>query len=64
MVGITKKKIIMKACAVTITLYNCQLPARTCTPGCASSARIKTDKTVPITAKTAPKMKYRLPISL
>jgi hypothetical protein len=27
-VGITKKKIIMNACAVTITLYNCLLPAK------------------------------------
>ena len=63
-VGITKKKIIIKACAVTITLYNCLFPAKIWTPGCANSARIKTDKLVPITAEIAPKIKYKEPINL
>lgn len=56
-VGITKKKIIIKAWAVTITLYNWLLPARIWTPGWANSARISTDRVVPITAETAPKIK-------
>jgi hypothetical protein len=58
------KKIIIKACAVTITLYNCEFPNKIWLPGCANSIRIKTDKTVPITPAKAPKMKYNVPISL
>ena len=63
-IGITIKKIIMKACAVTITLYNCELPNKIWLPGCASSIRIKTDRAVPITPAKAPKIRYKVPISL
>ena len=54
-VGITKKKIIIKAWAVTITLYNWPFPAKTWIPGWANSNRIKTDNLVPIAAETPQK---------
>lgn len=53
--GISIKKIIINACAVTTTLYNWWLPSRIWFPGCANSARIIIDKTVPITPEKAPK---------
>ena len=43
-IGITIKKIIINACAVTIELYNWWFPKNTWFPGYANSKRIKTDK--------------------
>ena len=63
-IGITIKKIIIKACAVTITLYSWLFPAKTCIPGVPISKRIKKDNTVPTTPAKAPKIKYNDPISL
>jgi hypothetical protein len=62
--GITIKKIIRKACAVISTLYNWWFPARIWFPGWANSIRIKSEKQVPKTPDTAPKIKYKVPISL
>ena len=62
--GITKKKIIINACAVTITLYNWWFPDNACTPGAANSNRIHTDKVVPTTPDNVPKIIYKVPISL
>jgi hypothetical protein len=45
-IGITIKKIMMKAWAVTITLYVWSLPMNE--PGCPSSRRIKTLKAAPV----------------
>ena len=45
--GITIKKIIRKACAVMITLYNWWFPFKICTPGEANSIRINTENAVP-----------------
>lgn len=53
--GITKKKIITKACAVTITLYNWLSPKRA--PGWPSSARIRRLKDVPTNPDQIPKRK-------
>lgn len=63
-IGITIKKIITKACDVTKTLYNWWFPFKIPLPGTASSKRIKMDKTVPITPAKAPKIRYKVPISL
>jgi hypothetical protein len=60
--GITKKKIITKAWAVTETLYICSSEKKL--PGCANSMRIINLKDVPIVAAHRPKIKYRVPISL
>lgn len=60
--GITRKKIIRNAWAVTIVLYNWSLPRRD--PGCPSSARIKSLIEVPRSPDHIPKMKYKVPISL
>ena len=60
--GITKKKIIKNAWAVTMTLYNWSLPKRD--PGWPSSARINKLIDVPIKPAQIPKMKYSVPISL
>lgn len=53
--GITKKKIIKKACAVTIVLYNWSLPRSD--PGCPSSARMRSLIEVPRSPAHTPKMK-------
>jgi len=60
--GITKKKIITKAWAVTITLYKCPSPITW--PGVPSSYRISKDKAVPTRPLHIPKIKYKVPISL
>jgi hypothetical protein len=62
--GITIKKIIINAWAVTITLYSWLLPAKTWNPGVPISNRINIDKTVPKTPAKEPKTKYNEPISL
>jgi len=54
-IGLTIKKIIRKACAVTTTLYSWLLPARTCTPVPPSSIRIIRDLAVPRIPENAPK---------
>jgi len=58
------KKIIINACAVTITLYNWWLPAKIWLPGAASSIRIITENKVPKTPANAAYIKYKVPISL
>jgi len=63
-IGITIKKIIMNACAVTITLYNCVLPSNKRLPGLTSSHRIKIDNHSPAIPFAIPKIKYKIPISL
>jgi hypothetical protein len=60
--GITKKKIITKACLVTTTLYSCSSAKKD--PGCLSSVRMITLREVPTVAAQIPKIKYRVPISL
>lgn len=60
--GITRKKIIRKAWAVTIVLYSWSLPNRA--PGCPSSTRMRILIDVPKSPPHAPKMKYSVPISL
>lgn len=62
MIGITIKKIIMNAWAVTITLKIWSFSIRD--PGFPSSVRIKTLKDVPVIPAHAPKMKYKVPMSL
>ena len=54
-VGITKKKIMMNACAVTITLYNWSSPKRL--PACPSSRRIRAERAVPRKADQMPRTK-------
>jgi hypothetical protein len=63
-IGITIKKIMTKACAVTKTLYSWLLPPRNLLPGCANSIRIKTDINIPIIPDKPPKIKYKVPMSL
>lgn len=60
--GITKKKIIKNACAVTIVLYSWSLPRKA--PGCLSSIRIRSLIPAPIIPAQIPRIKYRVPISL
>ena len=60
--GITRKKIIKNACAVTIVLYNWSLPNRA--PGWPSSARMRRLIEVPSSPDQIPKMKYIVPMSL
>lgn len=62
MIGITIKKIITKAWAVTTTLQIWSSPINL--PGCPSSARIINLKEVPTIPAHAPKIKYRVPMSL
>lgn len=62
MIGITMKKIIMKAWAVTITLNSCSLLRKG--PGCDSSVRIISLIDVPRIPDHTPKMKYSVPMSL
>ena len=54
-VGITKKKIMMNACAVTITLYNWSSPKSL--PACPSSRRIRAERAVPRNADQMPRTK-------
>jgi len=54
-VGITKKKIMIKAWAVTITLYNWSSPNSD--PGLPNSRRISADRAVPKKADHTPKTK-------
>lgn len=61
-IGITMKKIIIKACAVTITLQIWSSPINE--PGCPNSNRIRTLKAVPTIADQTPKIKYNVPMSL
>ena len=60
--GITIKKIITKACAVTSTLYNWSLPKKV--PDCLNSTRIKNLMLAPTQPAQAPNTKYKVPISL
>lgn len=60
--GITRKKIIKNAWAVTIVLYNWSLSNKV--PGWASSARIKSLIEVPRSPDQIPKIKYNVPMSL
>ena len=61
-IGITAKNIIRNAWAVTITLYICPLFKKV--PPCLNSRRIITLVEVPNIALQAPKIKYKVPISL
>lgn len=61
-IGITMKKIIMKAWAVTNTLKIWSLPNRV--PGWVSSIRIRMLRQAPINPDQAPNRRYRVPISL
>lgn len=61
-IGITIKKIIIKAWAVTITLKVWSSPISE--PGLPSSVRIRILREVPTIPAHAPKMKYKVPISL
>jgi hypothetical protein len=63
-VGITIKKIITKAWAVTTTLYNWWLPLKIWFPGQPNSNLINTEKIVPINPAIKPKIRYKVPISL
>ena len=60
--GITIKKIIKNAWAVTTTLYNWSLPRKL--PGCLNSARMTILKEVPNKPDQIPKIIYKVPISL
>jgi len=60
--GITKKKIIKIACAVTIALYNWKLPNKS--PGVPNSKRIKKESLAPNKPLQIPTRKYKVPISL
>ncbi len=63
-IGITIKKIIIKAWAVTITLYNWVLPNKSKLPGFINSQRINMDNHNPANPFNIPKIKYKTPISL
>ena len=54
-IGITIKKIMTKACAVTITLYSWSSPSKD--PGCPSSIRINILNPVPNIPLQAPVIK-------
>lgn len=62
MIGITIKKIITNAWAVTSTLKIWSLPNSE--PGCVSSIRISTLKQAPTSPDHAPNSRYNVPISL
>lgn len=62
MIGITMKKIIINAWAVTITLYVWSSPINA--PGWPNSNRIIILNAVPTNAAQAPKIKYIVPMSL
>lgn len=61
-VGMTKKKIMIKACAVTITLYNWSSPNMD--PVLPNSKRISALREEPMKADQIPNRKYNVPISL
>lgn len=61
-IGITIKKIITKACAVTITLYKCSSASQG--PTTPNSKRISKDKANPIKPAQIPNKKYKVPMSL
>jgi len=61
-IGITIKKIIINACAVTITLYIWSSPMRL--PDWPNSSRIIILRPVPTIPDQAPVRRYRVPISL
>lgn len=58
----TRKKIITKACAVTITLYSWSLPINE--PGVPNSRRIIRLIDSPTRPAQIPNIKYKVPISL
>lgn len=60
--GITKKKIIRNAWAVTRVLNSWSLPRND--PGWASSIRIRSLVPVPTIPAHTPKIRYRVPMSL
>ena len=60
--GITKKKIIINAWAVTKVLYSWSLPNKL--PGWPNSVRIITLMEVPTNPAQTPKIRYNVPISL
>lgn len=62
--GITIKNIIINACAVTITLYNCPFPAKNVCPGNDNSILIITLNAVPTIPLNAPNIIYSVPMSL
>lgn len=62
--GMTMKKIITIAWAVTKTLYNWWFPKNLLFPGLASSIRIITDIVVPATPEIDPNLKYKIAIRL
>ena len=49
-----RKKIIMNAWAVTITLYKCESPPRNADPGEDNSSLIKTENAVPTIPENTP----------
>lgn len=62
MIGITIKKIMMNAWAVTRTLKIWSLPNSE--PGCVSSIRMRMLKHAPVRPDQAPNRRYRVPMSL
>lgn len=60
--GMTIKKIITKAWAVTITLYNWSFPKNL--PGCLNSIRINLLNPLPTIPAQIPNKKYNVPMSL
>jgi hypothetical protein len=62
--GITMKNIIINAWAVTITLYKWWSPLKYTSPGMDNSIRINTLKAVPTIPANAPKIIYKVPMSL
>lgn len=62
MMGMTMKKIMMNAWAVTKTLKIWSLPNKV--PGCVSSMRIRMLRQAPTRPDHAPNIRYRVPISL
>lgn len=62
MMGMTIKKIMMKAWAVTSTLKIWSLPRSD--PGCVSSIRIRMLRQAPIRPAQAPNRRYKVPMSL
>lgn len=61
-IGITRKKIIRNAWAVTTVLYSWSLPRKD--PGCLSSNRIKSLIAAPSIPAHVPNKKYSVPMSL
>ena len=62
--GMSTKKIMIRPCAVTMTLNRCGSPAKIWRPGCASSARIATDKAPPRKPHMTENTRYIVPMSL